>query len=148
MLALYSKNGIWKFLLNLGLERAFSSQHPRLHLLYSSLYVCVYIQWCHCLWHYKVQFKKHGSYPVLLRFTYRLRCKTHWIHRLVSGLIWKPEDGGTNAQECACSCTRGARQPGEKLMNHQTRPWLCAWGFKTSLSPPCIVHSLPSGESP
>lgn len=42
MLALYSKNGIWKFLLNVGLEHVFSSQCPRLHLLYSSLYICAY----------------------------------------------------------------------------------------------------------
>lgn len=42
MLALYSKNGIWKFLLNVGLEHVFSSQCSRLHLLYSSLYICVY----------------------------------------------------------------------------------------------------------
>lgn len=98
MLALYSKNGTWKFLLNLGLERAFSSQHPRLHLLYSSLYICVCTQWCHCLRHYKVQFKKHGSNPVLLGFT--LRRKTHRIHRLVSRLIWKlevPMPGGAHA---------------------------------------------------
>lgn len=64
MLFLCSKDGIWKFILNLGLEHTFSSQHLRLYLLHSSLYICMYIQWCHCSCYYKASFKQNHPYTV------------------------------------------------------------------------------------
>lgn len=122
MLALYSKNGIWKFLLNLGLEHVFSSQRARVHLRYSSLYFCVYIQWCHCLWHCKVQIRKHRFYTVLESPHTRAEGNAPLIPQWMSGLICRRSGGA-----CTRLSTPGSQETmAESWWNHQAHPRL--WG--------------------
>lgn len=87
------------------------------------IYLCVYVQWCHCLWHCKVQIRKHRFYIVLLESPHtRAEGNAPRIHQCMSGLIWRAE------QRCCTLLSAPGSQAtmAKSWWNHQPR--LRLWG--------------------